>query len=69
MLYNWYGTDVFKGTDANKTSKSKECDICHYWCFLDKGFTFQPDVCNGCHYVSIMSVNWYWCSKHIYKNR
>ena len=26
--------------DANKTSKSKMCDICHYWYFLDKGFKF-----------------------------
>ena len=33
--------------DVNKTSSSKECLICHYWYFLDKGFKFQPDVCNG----------------------
>ena len=24
----------------NKTGASKECDICHYWCFLDEGFQF-----------------------------
>ena len=23
-------TDVSEGTDINKTSASKECDICHY---------------------------------------
>ena len=23
--------DVSKGIDVNKTSKLKECDICHYW--------------------------------------
>ena len=34
--------DVSEGTDVNKTSKSKECNICHYWYFLDKGFKFQP---------------------------
>ena len=22
--------------DVNKTSKSKDCDICHYWYFLNK---------------------------------
>ena len=22
-----------EGIDVNKTSKSKECDICHYWYF------------------------------------
>ena len=35
--------------DVNKTSESKECNICHYWYFLVKGFKFQPDVCNACH--------------------
>ena len=38
-----------EGIDVRKTSKSKQCDICHYWYFLDKGFKFQPKVCNGCH--------------------
>ena len=48
---------VSEGINLNKTSESKECDICHYWYFLDKGFTFQSDVCNGCHDVSMMSMN------------
>ena len=26
--------DVSEGIDVNKTSTSKECDICHYWFFL-----------------------------------
>ena len=33
--------DVSKGIDVNKTSESKECDICFYWYFLDKGFNFN----------------------------
>ena len=24
--------DILEGIDVNKTSASKECDICHYWC-------------------------------------
>ena len=28
-------TDVSEGIGVNKTSASKECDICHYWYFLD----------------------------------
>ena len=32
--------DVSVGNSVNKTSASKECIICHYWYFLDKGFTF-----------------------------
>ena len=26
-------TDVSEGIDVNKTSVSKECNICHYWYF------------------------------------
>ena len=39
------------------TSKSKVCDICHYWYFLDQGFKFPPDVFNGSHDVLMMSMN------------
>ena len=50
MLY--YGrTDVSEGIGVNKTKTLKECIICHYMYFLDKGFKFQPDVCNGYHDV------------------
>ena len=48
MLY-FDRMDVFEEIDVNKTRESKECDICHYWYFLDKGFKFQPNVCYGCH--------------------
>ena len=34
MLY--YGiTDVSERIEVNKTGELKECDICHYWCFLN----------------------------------
>ena len=33
----------------DKTTKSKECDICHYWYFLDKNFNYEKYLCNGCH--------------------
>ena len=42
--------------DINKTRKSKECDICRCWCFLNKGFKFQPNVCNRCHDLLMMSM-------------
>ena len=41
--------DVSQGIDVNKTNKSKECDICHYWYFLDNNFNYEPKLCNGCH--------------------
>ena len=30
--------NISEGIDVNKTSSSKECDICHYWYFKDIGF-------------------------------
>ena len=42
-------TDISEGIDIDKTSKSKECNICHYWYFFDKDFTYEPYLCNGCH--------------------
>ena len=49
--------DVSEEIDINKTSASKECDICHYWYFLNKGLKFQPNVCNRCHDLLMMSMN------------
>ena len=41
--------DIFEETDVNKTSESRECNICHYWYFKDVGFRYEPYLCNGCH--------------------
>ena len=41
--------NVSEGIGVNKSGKSKECDICHYWYFLDKSFTYEPYLCSGCH--------------------
>ena len=48
MLY-FDTIDVSEGTDINKTNKSKECDICHYCCYLNKEFKFQPYACKTFH--------------------
>ena len=56
MLY-YDRIDVSEGTDVNKTSASKECDVCHYWYFLNYSFKFQPNVCNRCHNLLTMSIN------------
>ena len=37
--------------DVNKTSASKECNICHYWCFKDISFKHEPYLCKGCIYI------------------
>ena len=58
--------DISEGIDIDKTNKSKECNICHYWYFLDKNFNYEKYLCNGCHnlmqkamsfkYVAIVSI-------------
>ena len=56
MLY-YDRIDVSEGIDVNKTSASKECDICHYWYFLYYSFKFQPIFCNRSHDLLMMSIN------------
>ena len=56
MLYD-DRIDISEGIDVNKTSESKECDVCHYWHFQNKGFKFQAHVCNRCHDVLMVSMN------------
>ena len=43
--------DISEGIYVNKTSASKERDICHYWYFKDIGFKYEQYLCNGCHYL------------------
>ena len=47
LEYDWI--DVSEGININKTNKSKECDICHYWHFLDRGLKYEPYHYNGYH--------------------
>ena len=41
--------NISEGIDINRTSISKEYDICHFWYFKDIGFKYEPNLCNGCH--------------------
>ena len=53
MLQNNIG--VLEGIDVNKTGKSKDCNICHYWYFLNEDF--QQNISNGCPNVLMVSMN------------
>ena len=33
--------DISEGVDVNKTSLSKECDVCHYWYFKRICFKYE----------------------------
>ena len=48
---------VSEGIDVSKTSESKECNICHYWRFINKGFKFQTYVYNRCPDLLMMPMN------------
>ena len=50
-MSHYININISEGIDLNKTSASKECNVCHYWLFKDIGFEFEEHVCNGCHYV------------------
>ena len=55
MLY-YDRIGISKGIDLAKSEKNKECVICHYR-FFNHVFNFQNYVCNGCHDLTILSVN------------
>ena len=56
MLY-YDRIDVSEGIHVIKTSASKDCDICHYWYFLNYNVKFQQSVCKRCLDFLTMSVN------------
>ena len=49
--------DISEGIDVNKTNKSKECMLCHYWYFLDKNFSYGPYLCDGCYNIMQKSID------------
>ena len=54
----WYQKiDVSEGIDVNKTSASKESELCHYWFFNNIGFKFEEHVCNKCHDLLTMAYS------------
>ena len=56
MLYS-DRIDVSEEINVNKTNASNDCDICHYWYFLNYSFKFQSNVCNRCHDLLMVSMN------------
>ena len=49
--------DVSEGIDVNKRRELRECNICHYWYFLNKDFKFQPNVCNRYYDLLMTRMN------------
>ena len=55
MLY-YDRIDISKGIVPAKNNNSKEWVISHC-CFFNHGFEFQDSVYNGCHVLTMLSVN------------
>ena len=53
MLY-FDRTEVSEENDVNKT---RGYYIFHYWYFLNYGFKFQPNFCNRCHDLLMISMS------------
>ena len=49
--------DVSERINVNKTSISKECELCHYRSFKGIGFKFEEYVCNRCHNLLTMAYS------------
>ena len=42
---------------VNRTNRSKECMLCHYWYFLNKNFKYRPYLCDICYNIVQRSTN------------
>ena len=49
--------DMTEGIDVDKTNKSRECMLCHYWYYLNKNFSYGPFTCDGCYNIVQRSTN------------
>ena len=49
--------NISEGIDVDKTNKSKERMLCHYWYFWDKSFNYGPYLCDGCYNIMQKSID------------
>ena len=49
--------NISEGIDLNKTNKSKECMLCHYFYFLNKNLSYRPYYCDGCYNMTLQSID------------
>ena len=51
-MLEYYRIDISEEIDVDKTNKSKEYMLCHYWYFLGNNFSYGPYLCDGCYNFS-----------------
>ena len=50
-MFKYDKIDITEGIDLDKTNKSRECMLCHYWYYLNKNFSYGPFTCDGCYNI------------------
>ena len=50
--------DISEGIDINKCEEtSRRCNLCKYYYFLDKNFSYGPFLYNACYDMSLKAVS------------
>ena len=50
--------DIDEGIDIKKWKEtSRECNLCKFYYFLDKNFTYGPYLCNVCYDRSLEAIS------------
>ena len=49
--------DISERIGIDETNASKEYNICRYWSFADKGFKYEPYLCNCRHNLLQKAMN------------
>ena len=49
---------ISEGIDIKKCKgTSRECNLCKFYYFLDKNFSYGPYLCNGCYDMSLKAIS------------
>ena len=50
--------DISEGIDATRNKLvSRECNLRHFWFFIDQNFKYQRYLCDGCQDMSMKSIS------------
>ena len=49
---------ISEGIDIKKCKEtSRKCNLCKFYYFLDKNFSYGPYLCNGCYDISLKTIS------------
>ena len=57
-MFKYDRNDISERIDINKCEKtSRRCNLCKFYYFLDKNFSYGLFLCNGCYDMSLKAVS------------